>query len=207
MTSAVYMLILEVLKVFDLGKNYFLVWNMVHLISCILNITVTLLDLFSILDMRHGNDLLITSFFSFAMFMMYLKLFYFMRIFKKHANMVRMIIEITKDMKSFLFLMLLAIIGLGHWAYLFAAKIAPDSIGNSMFIALIWSFKQGLGDFEHTQNYEEENGAIMAIMFTVFTLGCVLIPVILLNLLIAIMGDTYDKVTESGENAIYLERV
>ena len=40
-----------------------------------------------------------------------------------------------------------------------------------------------------------------------FFLSTLVVMIILLNLLIAIMGDTYDKITETGENATYMELV
>ena len=44
-------------------------------------------------------------------------------------------------------------------------------------------------------------------MWLMWLLTTILITVILLNLLIAIMSDTYDKITESGENALYFETI
>ncbi len=66
--------------------------------------------------------------------------------------------------------------------------------GNGNFLmALIYSFRTGLGDFS-TDGYDTVEGEPW--LWIIFLLCAILIQIILLNLLIAIMGDTYGKVTE-----------
>ena len=62
-------------------------------------------------------------------------------------------------------------------------------------MALIYSFRTGLGDFD-TEGYGIPHEALIWI---IFLLEAILIQIVLLNLLIAIMGDTFAKVSEIGE--------
>jgi hypothetical protein len=69
-------------------------------------------------------------------------------------------------------------------------------------MALIYSFRVGLGDFA-TDGYEFVWGDPW--LWIIFLLCAIIIQIILLNLLIALMGDTYDKVTELGEQSMLKE--
>ena len=43
------------------------------------------------------------------------------------------------------------------------------------------------------------------VLWIMFIFGTLFLLVVMLNLIVAIMADTYDKITETGENATYLE--
>ena len=83
-------------------------WNIIDIISIILNFTVCIGELVELND----PDLNIIT--SIAILVMYLKLFYFGRIFFSTASLVSMVIEITKDMKYFLMVLVLGIAGFGN---------------------------------------------------------------------------------------------
>ena len=142
---------------------------------------------------------------------MYLKLFYFLRIFARTAALVRLIIETTKDMIYFLIILMLGVTAIGHWFYVFAYKENTNEItGEYFYEAFLTAYKFSFGDFTATYNFLpnfENNQEYVIIMWLMWFLTTILITVILLNLLIAIMSDTYDKITESGENALYFETI
>ena len=90
------------------------------MISTILTILTSVFDLieqFTVGFTAHSD--LLTTIFSFAMFFLYFQMLYYLRLFRKTAQMVRMVIEITKDMKNFLLLMLTSTIALAHWEYIY----------------------------------------------------------------------------------------
>jgi hypothetical protein len=63
-------------------------------------------------------------------------------------------------------------------------------------MALIYSFRTGLGDF----NTDAFDGVPYAPLIWIVFLACaILLQIILLNLLIAIMGNTFGVVTEIAE--------
>ena len=73
-----------------------------------MNIIICLAELGNLND----EDLAVIT--SIAVLFMYLKLFYFGRIFLETATMVSMVIEITKDMKYFVMVFLIGIAGFGN---------------------------------------------------------------------------------------------
>jgi len=174
-------------------------WNIIDIISLVLNYGVWIWE-FTEANNRNLN--LLTSW---AVLVMYLKLFYFGRIFFSTASLVSMIIEIAKDMTYFLMIFMIGIAGFGNW-YLILNRNIEDGIiefGDTYFNAFIYAFRQSLGDFV-TDNY---SGTDKYILFTVWFLNVVIALIVLLNLLIAIMGDTFDRVRENSENSMLKELV
>ena len=78
-----------------------------------------------------------------------------MRIFDESAHLVRTIIEITKDIKNFIFVFFLGILGFGVTFYIISNNNElsdDDDIKSARFInsfagSIIYSYRLGLGDF------------------------------------------------------------
>ena len=83
-------------------------WNIVDIISLALNFTVCIGELG---DLNNQNLNLITSI---AVLFMYMKLFYFGRIFLATASLVSMVIEIVRDMRYFFMVLMISIAGFGN---------------------------------------------------------------------------------------------
>ena len=60
--------------------------------------------------------------------------------------------------------------------------------------SLIYSYKLSLGDFD-TENFAEAGDR--SLLWVLFVLGTLILQITLLNMLIAIMGDTFDEVMET----------
>ena len=137
------------------------------------------------------------------------KIFYFLRIFFTTGYLIRMIIEIIKDMKYFLSVLMLATIAFANSFYIFGRNSDDmDSEENSLprsdiWEAFIYSYKMGLGDFA-TDGFETADEEILWIIFLINTL---IILIILLNLVIAIMGETFERVQETQQTAMLREIV
>jgi hypothetical protein len=92
---------------------------------------------------------------------MWLKLFYFLRLFSTSASLIRLIIQVFCDMFTFGMVLSIAFIGFGNTFYIYAwnfeASVPEDDQANivegNFLMALIYSFRLGLGDF-NTDNYE-----------------------------------------------------
>ena len=70
--------------------------------------------------------------------------------------------------------------------------------------SFIYTFKLGLGDFD-TETYENDsNSHLLWVFFIVATL---FVQITLLNMLIAIMGDTFDKVMETRLESELKEKI
>lgn len=135
--------------------------------------------------------------------LMWLKLFYFGRIFFVTAAMIRMVIEITYDMRIFLVIFILTVAGFAHCFFLIARNYDKDDLftGNTLWRAFIYSYRQILGDFD-TEAYVDTDKYYL---YFIWILSTLIALIIFLNLLIAIMGDTFDRVQETTENNMLKE--
>jgi len=106
---AIYFAIFEVRQMIFMGFLYFKsFWNFIDILSIGLNILIILLDLIGLKDSS------LVPILACAVLLMWLKLFYFGRIFVTTASMIRMIIEISLDMRYFLLILILTIAGFGN---------------------------------------------------------------------------------------------
>ena len=95
-----------------------------------------------------------------AVLIIWFKLFYFLKLFYPTASLVRMIIEIVKDMWAFVLVLGIAMVGYGLAFYVLSSnsfygnpnnthwKIEEMSFtGDTFWVALVYSFRTGLSDF------------------------------------------------------------
>jgi hypothetical protein len=141
--------------------------------------------------------------YAWAVLIMWMKLFYFGRIFFSTAAMIRMVIEITYDMKHFLAVLLLAIAGFGNCFMILARNYDKEEMftGNNYWRSFIYSYRQALGDFD-TEAFEDTDKYYI---YFIWFLNTMIALIVLLNMLIAIMGDTFDRVQETSENNMLKE--
>lgn len=104
-------------------------------------------------------------------------------------------------MYVFLLTLLIAVFGFAHSFYILQLnyKDNPNFVGDNYFKALIYAYRAGLGDFVLDDVTEED-----ALLFWfIFILNTLVIVIVLLNALIAIMGDTFDRVKDSETAQMY----
>ena len=87
-------------------------WNWIDICSWALNIT------FIVCDLTEVNPFKFRSLGAAAIFLIWIKLFYFLRLFSPTSNMIRMIIECCRDMASFAFVLLIAMVAFGNVFYI-----------------------------------------------------------------------------------------
>lgn len=133
-------------------------------------------------------------------FMMWLKVLYFMRIFKQFSYLIRMIINVVKDMIPFLTVLLFAMIAFGDAFYAISAANVEPFIDN-FTMAVIYIYNMCLGAYEN--EYGESAPTFAYIMFILCTLFNM---IVMFNLLIAIISETFAKVNENATQAGFQER-
>ena len=69
--------------------------------------------------------------------------------------------------------------------------------------ASIFTYRIGLGDFD----FDGFGYDYVASLYVLWFFGTFVIQIIFLNMLIAIMGDTFDKVTEKRQQAALYEKI
>lgn len=133
---------------------------------------------------------------------MWFKFLYFFRIFKSFGYLTRLIIIVINDMKTFLFVMFFTIVA-------FSDSLLTLSNGNhenERFVtsygdSIIYTYRIILGDF----NVEDFDGCGTAVVYALFILCTLFNTIVMLNLLIAIISETFSHVKENASNASYQE--
>lgn len=101
-------------------------------------------------------------------------------------------------MLSFLFVFFLAIFGFANAFYILGFNKftveGENYSGRNFVFAVIYSYRQALGQWE-TTSFKQPEEIFISILWL---LNTIISLIILLNLVIALMGDTFDKVNESA---------
>lgn len=121
---------------------------------------------------------------------------YYLRAFETTGPLVSMIFKIAKDMRAFIMVLFISLIGFSQafWVVTYEDN-GSSSLFNKIDTALLQSYNFALGNFDPL----EFAGARM-VHFAIF-LSCVymlVMGILLLNLLIALMGDSYAVVQARG---------
>ena len=137
-------------------------------------------------------------------FFMWMKFLYFLRIFKETGYLIRMIIEVIKDMRNFFLVLLITVAAFGDSFSTIALGNTneKDVFTTGFFDGLIYTYRMILGDFDTTSFGNVAAPLVMAL----FLLCTVFNMIVMLNLLIAIISDSYARVTANSEQTTYQER-
>jgi len=131
---------------------------------------------------------------------MWFKFLYFFRIFKSFGYLTRLIIIVINDMKTFLFVMFFTIVA-------FSDSLLTLSNGNhetEKFVtsygdSIIYTYRIILGDF----NVEDFDGCGKPVVYALFIMCTLFNTIVMLNLLIAIISETFSHVKENASNASF----
>jgi hypothetical protein len=118
--------------------------------------------------------------------------FYFLRIFESSTKIVRIIIEITYDIRIFILVLFLGVAGFGFSFYVLSNNNDEPFI-DSILESFTYSYSIIIGEFNVDPFKESTNPLLLWILFILATLFTL---IILLNMLVAIMGDSFNRVTE-----------
>lgn len=165
----------------DFYEYWFDLWNIMDQLR---GLSFTLFCFLEWSGDSNQNILLVVIMFSWARGISYF------RMFDGTRYMVRLLSEVIKDMKVFF-----VILGYSTLAFTFIFYIRNQDLTFSEFLTV--SYRLDLGDFDadYTDSFD----------WVIFFLATVINPLIMLNLLISIMGDTYGKVQETNDIANYQE--
>ncbi|OMJ91460.1 hypothetical protein SteCoe_5942 [Stentor coeruleus] len=174
----------EILQIFGGIREYFTdIWNMIDLSRTIMLIFFA--D--SLIKSRSYQPtvLLVLNLFSWARGISYF------RIFSRTRYMINLITEVIKDVLPFLIILAYSTVG-------FAFILMLMSLEKTIFSEFLsGSYLITLGNI-NKPDYR-------IIQWICFIIATIVNPVIMMNLLISIMGDIYDRVQESKEVADYRE--
>lgn len=123
----------------------------------------------------------------------YFRMFYFLRIFDSTAPFVKAITQIVFDSRVFLMVFFIAIcaFGFAFWILSNDAIYKEDVIIDSTFDAMMYSYLISLGEFGMDSFEESRDFEFLWLMFILATFFSMLI---LLNMLIAIMSESFTRI-------------
>ena len=170
-------------------------WNIIDVASTFMVVTFIICDL-SQVDYTTGKDVA-----SVATFLLWLKMFYYLRILGPTSVFIRMVIEVTRDMGVFTFMFFMVYFAFTNSFHILDGGATSVSgltraSGDSIWDAFTRTYQMGLGEWD-TDNYGANPHTLALWLF--FILCTVFIQIVFLNMLIAIISDTFDKVQEIKE--------
>ena len=173
-------------------------WNLLDMFQLILSFTNV------ILNFANANYQNINRTWSISVLILYFKLFYFLRIFFATGYLISMILEIVVDMKYFLWVLIISACAFGNSFWILGRNSESGNFaGEEITDGFIFSYRMILGDFQ-VSGFSTKDEEILWILFL---LNTVILTIVLLNLVIAIMGDTFDRVQKSQESTMLKELV
>eukprot|EP00347_Sterkiella_histriomuscorum_P010531 403375928 len=198
----IYFLINECKQFANLGLQYLTsVWNYVDLIA---PIGVAVLHGFQFAE-YHGIDIdvdIIRSVLAISTFFMWLKFLSSLRIFKETGYLIRMIIEVIYDMGIFLMVLLITVAAFGDtFLRISNGNIEEEQFIESFIPAVAFAYSMILGTYDINAF-----GEVAQPLVWIFWVLCTILDmIVMLNLLIAIISSTYERVSENAEQASYQE--
>jgi hypothetical protein len=143
-----------------------------------------------------------------AVLLLYIKLFYWLRIYKSFSAFIRMISEIVMDIRVFSIMLFLCLAGFANIMMVVnnnrtlngTDSLFLDVVGWGPANALIHAYLTGLGDFnKDTYVIYNDDGSIAAgdnnITVWIFFLGATfLVQLVFMNMLIAMMGESFGRI-------------
>lgn len=185
------------------------VWNYLDLIPPFLLMVFIPLAAIGVFDNR-GAPTLEASLQATMSLILWLKFLYFLRIFKSTGYLIRIIIEVCVDMRHFLLIMFLTMVAFGDAMRSISTSnedVLDESGNSSQFVgsyvdSITYTYRMVLGDFD-TGNF-----GLVAVPYVwiLFVLCTVFNMIIMLNLLVAIISESFARINEVSTQASYQEK-
>jgi hypothetical protein len=191
----------------DGAKAYFSqTWNCIDAISLSLNLTfLTIAAMTQIKEAWIIDKAQLLSIGAYATFFMWCKMFYWMRLFESTAYYVTLIVQTISDCMTFMLMILIILLAFGNFFMVINQNMEGREDGN-VYVneylgirpldALISAYFMGLGEFAY-DGYSFGPNKFSA--WSMFLLATFLTCVVFMNMLIAIMGETFGDVTAKAE--------
>jgi hypothetical protein len=135
---------------------------------------------------------------SIGVLLLYIKLFYYMRIFKNFTTFIKMIEEMIVDVKVFAVMLFICLCAYTNCIMVLdlnrtgeETPVYDEKVGFGFFDAFLQTWMGGFGEFG-LDGYAEENATVL---YLVFFMSSIFISLIFMNLLIAIMSESFARLS------------
>ena len=124
---------------------------------------------------------------------------------------VRMIQETVYDVRYFLILFILILLTFGNAILILSQgrddALYKDYFSNSYLNVILNQYELSLGEFDTENRFRTASEGGDSIAWITFIGATMITQIMFLNMLIAIMGDTFERVTESREQSALVEKI
>jgi hypothetical protein len=202
---SIYFLSNEVRQFWVTGIDYLSsVWNYSDLLPPILIIIVVSLKLNTYYNNDFQPDNIIYTIHSLATLLMWMKLLYFLRIFRSTGYLVRTLTDVIYDMKVFLLILFIVYFGFGEAFLRLSEKSDPETqfIMNYAY-CWVYAFRLSVGD-NATDTFNDTIQPVT--LWILWVIAGILTNIVMLNLLISIISESFAKINEKSKEANYQER-
>lgn len=213
----VYFFLWECVQIKRNGAAYFQdPWNYLDMISISLN-TFLLIDLFLMKDkILSQEDTVLAAFVS--VLILWWKLIYWFRLFATTSFYIKLIVETIRGIGYFTIIFIFIIGAFANAIYILDANrvagteesdgsmMLGGEIENRAFDALLNQYMLALGEFQ-SDAFSADGAPNSQIIWILFVITTFLSQITVLNMLIAIMGDTFDAVLEKQEQYAMKEKI
>ena len=127
-------------------------WNLSDLISYLMCLAVIVFDQLGV------PKTLLRPTSAICLIVLWIRMFYFLRVFESTARLIRMIIEIVNDMKNYLVVLFIGILGFTGGLFILQQGLTTTEengdvvqnlfVGTDAFQAFIYTYRMALGDFQ-----------------------------------------------------------
>ena len=187
----------ELFQLYRYGKRRYFssVWHLLDIITLMIVCTTISLDIASIAYSNYPVSWL-KALLSINVFLLWIKFLSFARGYKQTAFMVRMIIQVIYDIKVFLGIFFILCIAIGFSMFILEDSDNLDEMNYlAQFKIFNTVYRVILGDNGLFDNLNTMNSYIAFLLWIFFFITTLFMMIIMLNLLISILGDSYDKIS------------
>lgn len=192
-----------------MNKWFYSKWNSIELLMyTFISFIIPILQIIAY-SKKECTSVSLNNIASVTVGLLWWKSLFYMLPFEKTGPLVNMIFEVLKDLGVFLIVVIVIMVG---FSTMFFGMISSnngnneivDIYFNSFPLSLVRTFGMMLGDFDLDTFTNSSNISVLSTSF--FMLYMFLMMVVFLNLLIAIMGDTFDRVKPKQVLSFYVAR-
>lgn len=137
-----------------------------------------------------------------ASFFIWFKTLYFFRIFRSYGHLINSIVQVLVDIRVFMVILSFSLLAFSGSFFILAQNNKGDDVFVDSYLdSILKMFELTLGNFD-----TDKMGTVgFPLVYFMFSMASIFLIVIMLNLLIAIISDTFGNVQNQALRKIYQE--
>mmetsp|Transcript_33818 Transcript_33818/g.32924 ORF Transcript_33818/g.32924 Transcript_33818/m.32924 type:complete len:191 (+) Transcript_33818:1407-1979(+) len=147
------------------------------------------------------TDYKIRILYSLACILIWFRLLYFFRIFRGTGYYIRMVIEVIIDLGNFMIIFVIVVVAFGHSYLILERNNSTGPLISGMWNSVILSYMMPMGEYPTDSFGDFQNW----LSWVYFFLATFLLNIMMLNLLISIISDTFARIKAQYDVIMYMD--